>query len=61
MYVKPCERVTDFRTFVSGVRAKHLKSGDAVTLRQCQAAVVPLLKVCIQQLFTTVLYTLIVL
>eukprot|EP00953_Heterococcus_sp_UTEX-ZZ885_P037903 19460-Heterococcus_DN1.PRE.4 len=43
-YVKPVERVTDFRTFVSGVRAKHLKSGDAVTLRQCQAAVVPLLK-----------------
>lgn len=26
-YVKPMERVTDYRTFVSGIEPKHLKDG----------------------------------
>lgn len=43
-YVRPPERVTDFRTFVSGVKAAHLKSNRAVTLKQCQDTVAPLLQ-----------------
>ncbi|CAM9930643.1 unnamed protein product [Discosporangium mesarthrocarpum] len=41
-HVAPCERVTDFRTFVSGVKAKHLREG--IPLRQCQSEVAALLK-----------------
>ncbi|CAN0430427.1 unnamed protein product, partial [Hapterophycus canaliculatus] len=36
------ERVTDFRTFVSGVKAKHLKGG--LRLRQCQEEVAAILE-----------------
>lgn len=41
-HVNPAERVTDFRTFVSGVKAKHLKG--ALSLRQCQKEVAAILK-----------------
>lgn len=41
-HVVPKERVTDFRTFVSGVKAKHLK--DGLPLRQCQNEVAAILK-----------------
>ncbi|CAN0460208.1 unnamed protein product, partial [Ectocarpus sp. 12 AP-2014] len=41
-HVTPNERVTDFRTFVSGVKANHLKGG--VRLRQCQEEVAAILK-----------------
>jgi RNA exonuclease 4 len=41
-YVRPAELVTDFRTFVSGVKSKHLK--NAVSLAECQKAVASLLK-----------------
>lgn len=41
-HVTPNERVTDFRTFVSGVKANHLKGG--LRLRQCQEEVVAILK-----------------
>lgn len=40
--MNPAERVTDFRTFVSGVKAKHLKG--ALSLRQCQKEVAAILK-----------------
>ncbi|KAG5184148.1 ribonuclease H-like domain-containing protein [Tribonema minus] len=43
-YVRPPERVTDFRTFVSGIRATHLKGADAVTLLECQKAVAAITK-----------------
>lgn len=41
-HVTPNERVTDFRTFVSGVKANHLKGG--LRLRQCQEEVAVILK-----------------
>eukprot|EP00752_Nemacystus_decipiens_P001310 g1300.t1 len=41
-HVTPNERVTDFRTFVSGVKANHLKGG--LRLRQCQGEVAAILK-----------------
>lgn len=31
-HVRPVERVTDFRTWVSGVKAKHLK--EAISLKE---------------------------
>ncbi|CAM9599977.1 unnamed protein product [Phaeothamnion confervicola] len=43
-YVRPELRVTDFRTFVSGVKARHLKDGSAVSLAECQREVAALLK-----------------
>lgn len=42
-HVCPNERITDFRTRYSGVRARDLKA-SAVTLRECQDAVAKLLK-----------------
>ncbi|OQR90362.1 RNA exonuclease 4 [Thraustotheca clavata] len=36
-HVKPMERVTDFRTHVSGIRSKHLR--DAIPFTQCQQEV----------------------
>lgn len=41
-HVKPGERITDFRTQYSGVRARDLKA-SAVSLRDCQKAVADLL------------------
>lgn len=41
-HVKPPERVTDFRTKYSGVRAKDLKK--AISLQQCQRQVAELMK-----------------
>lgn len=41
-HVVPNERVTDFRTFVSGVKAKDLRGG--LPLRQCQNEVAAILK-----------------
>lgn len=38
----PNERVTDFRTFVSGVKAKHLRGG--LDIRQCQKEVAAMLE-----------------
>ena len=38
-FVRPHERVTDFRTFVSGVKAKHLKDSRALRPEDCQAEV----------------------
>lgn len=32
-HVRPKERITDFRTWVSGVKAKHLK--EAISLKEC--------------------------
>lgn len=32
-HVRPSERITDFRTWVSGVKAKHLK--EAIPLKEC--------------------------
>ena len=43
-FVKVKERITDFRTQFSGVRAKNLKSVHAVSFRECAAAVAALLK-----------------
>ena len=43
-FVKVKERITDFRTQFSGVRAKNLKSASAVSFRECAAAVAALLK-----------------
>mmetsp|Transcript_10594 Transcript_10594/g.42825 ORF Transcript_10594/g.42825 Transcript_10594/m.42825 type:complete len:174 (+) Transcript_10594:3-524(+) len=40
-HVRPRERITDFRTKYSGVRAKDLR--DALTLRECQTRVARLL------------------
>jgi RNA exonuclease 4 len=37
-------RVTDFRTHVSGVEAKHLKSSTAMPVKQCRDQVAKLLK-----------------
>lgn len=34
-HVRPVERVTDFRTWVSGVKAKHLK--EAISLKEVRA------------------------
>mmetsp|Transcript_22811 Transcript_22811/g.71513 ORF Transcript_22811/g.71513 Transcript_22811/m.71513 type:complete len:243 (+) Transcript_22811:1403-2131(+) len=43
-HVRVDERVTDFRTKYSGVRARDLKAGDAVSFRECQKAVAALLE-----------------
>lgn len=41
-HVRPSERITDFRTRYSGVRARDLKA-SATTLRECQDAVAKLI------------------
>ncbi|CDS06300.1 hypothetical protein LRAMOSA08828 [Lichtheimia ramosa] len=41
-YVKPMERVTDYRTFVSGIEPKHLK--DAITFQEAQKLVNDIIK-----------------
>lgn len=41
-HVTPNERVTDFRTFVSGVKASHLKGN--FRLRECQEEVAAVIK-----------------
>ncbi|KAJ1445886.1 ribonuclease H-like domain-containing protein [Pelagophyceae sp. CCMP2097] len=43
-HVRAPERVTDFRTQYSGVRAKDLKSSSAVDFKECQTAVAKLLE-----------------
>ena len=43
-HVKVGERVTDFRTKYSGVRARDLKARDAVPFAECQRAVASLLE-----------------
>lgn len=35
-YVKPLEKVTDYRTHVSGIEPHHLEGDNAITLRQAQ-------------------------
>jgi len=42
-FVKVPDRVTDFRTWVSGVRAKDIKSDDAITPQECRNLVGKLL------------------
>ena len=41
-YVKPAEKVTDYRTFVSGIEPAHLKEG-ATTLSEAQQQVAKVL------------------
>lgn len=41
-YVRPAEKVTDYRTFVSGIEPIHLKEG-AVTLSEAQKQVAQIL------------------
>lgn len=41
-YVQPQEKVTDYRTFVSGIEPKHLKDG-AVSLSEAQKMVAQIL------------------
>ncbi|CDH55277.1 rex4p [Lichtheimia corymbifera JMRC:FSU:9682] len=41
-YVKPMERVTDYRTFVSGIEPKHLK--DAISFQEAQRLVNDIIK-----------------
>ena len=41
-YVRPEEKVTDYRTFVSGIEPKHLKDG-AVSLAEAQKMVAKIL------------------
>ena len=41
-YVQPQEKVTDYRTFVSGIEPKHLKDG-AVSLSKAQKMVAQIL------------------
>ena len=36
VFVKVAERVTDFRTFVSGVRASDLKSSETISVKDCR-------------------------
>jgi RNA exonuclease 4 len=43
-FVKPLERVTDYRTHVSGVRPKDLWGGRAVTFKQAQRDVAALIE-----------------
>lgn len=43
-FVKVPGKVTDFRTWVSGVKAKHLKSDAAMEVNQCRQKVAHLLK-----------------
>ncbi|CAM9508111.1 unnamed protein product [Chrysoparadoxa australica] len=43
-HVKAVERVTDFRTFVSGVKPAHLKHQEAIPFAQCQREVAAILK-----------------
>ena len=43
-FVKVPGRVTDFRTWVSGVEAKHLKSKDAMDVGECRKMVAKILK-----------------
>lgn len=42
-YVKVKDRVTDYRTSVSGIRAKHLKGPNAMNFRECRKHVEDLL------------------
>lgn len=41
-YVQPQEKVTDYRTFVSGIEPKHLREG-AVSLSEAQKLVAQIL------------------
>ena len=41
-YVRPAEKVTDYRTFVSGIEPAHLKEG-AVSLSEAQQQVAQIL------------------
>jgi len=41
-YVQPQEKITDYRTFVSGIEPKHLKDG-AVSLSEAQKMVAQIL------------------
>jgi RNA exonuclease 4 len=43
-YVRVPGKVTDFRTWVSGVTAKHLNSSSAMNPKECRAQVASLLK-----------------
>lgn len=43
-YVKVSEPVTDYRTFVSGIREEHLQSDLAMDFAQCQSIVKKLLQ-----------------
>eukprot|EP00467_Chlorarachnion_reptans_P009713 CAMPEP_0114500464 /NCGR_PEP_ID=MMETSP0109-20121206/7978_1 /TAXON_ID=29199 /ORGANISM="Chlorarachnion reptans, Strain CCCM449" /LENGTH=239 /DNA_ID=CAMNT_0001678127 /DNA_START=90 /DNA_END=809 /DNA_ORIENTATION=+ len=42
-FIKPMEKVTDYRTHVSGIRPKDINGPHAITLRQCQTEVAELL------------------
>lgn len=43
-YVKVYEPVTDYRTFVSGIRKEHLESDDAMEISECRALVASLIE-----------------
>lgn len=43
-YVQVMDRVTDYRTHVSGIRKKHLKGPNAMNFRKCRQTVVELLQ-----------------
>mmetsp|Transcript_36897 Transcript_36897/g.56660 ORF Transcript_36897/g.56660 Transcript_36897/m.56660 type:complete len:306 (-) Transcript_36897:252-1169(-) len=43
-FIAVSQQVTDYRTFVSGVQAKDLQSKDAISFRECKAAVQNILK-----------------
>ncbi|CAO3694797.1 unnamed protein product [Rhizopus microsporus] len=43
-YVKPLEKVTDYRTHVSGIEPKHLESDKAITFKEAQEKVAAIIK-----------------
>ncbi|CAO3666840.1 unnamed protein product [Rhizopus stolonifer] len=43
-YVKTMERVTDYRTHVSGIERKHLESDEAITFKEAQEKVATIIK-----------------
>lgn len=43
-YVKVKEKVTDYRTFVSGIRQEHIESESAMTLKEVQKAASQILR-----------------
>lgn len=43
-YVQVMERVTDYRTHVSGIRARHLKGENVMKFRECRERVSQLMK-----------------
>ncbi|KAG1465955.1 hypothetical protein G6F46_001513 [Rhizopus delemar] len=43
-YVKPLEKVTDYRTHVSGIQPKHLESDEAITFKEAQEKVATIIK-----------------